>query len=71
MIVQQLVSSIPQSVLIKTSYGCKQRVTNTTRKTVTFVANLQPSEYVWSVESGKETLSGESDNEQDDRKYEQ
>ena len=59
-IVQQLVSSIPQSVLTSTSYKRKEQVKETQRKTVTFVDQDQKGEEV-EQNLGQKSLSGEKD----------
>ena len=61
MVVQQLVSSIPQSVLMRTSYNEKKQAIGTQKKTVTFE---EPDKEWIEVESGnpeQENLFGESD----------
>ena len=57
MIAQQLVSSIPQNVLTRTSYKRKEQVKGTQRKTVTFEDQDQKGEEA-EQNLGQEILSG-------------
>ena len=58
-IIQQLVSSIPQNILTKTSYKRKEEVKGIQRKTVTFEDQDQKGEEVKQNQNlGQESLSG-------------
>ena len=69
-IVQQLVSSIPQEVLVSTSYGRKEQGNDTRRKTVTFVDQDKEGE---KVEQNllQDCLSGETNDEKSQRVQDQ
>ena len=68
--VQQLVSSIPQNVLTRTSYKRKEQVKGTQRKTVSFEDQDQKGEEV-EQNLGRESLSGEKDFDGNRRVYQQ
>ena len=69
-IVQQLVSSIPNEVLTSTSYGRKERGSNTRRKTVTFGDQDKEGEKV-ERNLVQDCLSGETNNEKSQRVQDQ
>ena len=65
-IVQQLVSTIPQEVLVSTSYGRKKQDNDTREKTVTFKDQDGEGEKVLR-EQGQDYLSGETNGEKSRR----
>ena len=69
-IVQQPVSSIPHEVLTSTSFGRKEQVSNTRRKTVTFVDQDKEGEKI-ERNLVQDCLSGETNNEKSQRVQDQ
>ena len=69
-IVQQLVSSIPQNVLTRTSYKRKEQGNGTQKKTVTFENQNQRGKEV-EQNLGQENLSGETSGEESRRVQDQ
>ena len=69
-IVQQLVSSIPHEVLTSTSYGRKEQVNDTQKKTVTFVDQDKEGEKV-ERNLVQDCLSGETNGEKNRRVQDQ
>ena len=68
-VVQQLLSLIPQSVFIRTSYNEKEQEIGTQKKTVTFE---EPDQKWGEIEQNlEESLSGEKDVDENCRVYEQ